>query len=140
MWYLSCREWKLEAGKPKHWYHIRYAESADGIKWKRTGIVCIDFVTRSEHAISRPCVIKENNWYKMWYSYRGKNYRIGYAESSDGLHWTRKDREAGIRVSRSGWDSKMIEYPFVFDHQGSRYLLYNGNDYGKTGIGLALLA
>jgi hypothetical protein len=75
----------------------------------------------------------------MWYSYRGKRYRIGYAESSDGLHWIRKDNETGIHVSRSGWDSKMIEYPFVFDHQGSRYLLYNGNDYGKTGIGLALL-
>jgi hypothetical protein len=34
----------------------------------------------------------------------------------------------------------MIEYPFVFDHQGRRYLLYNGNDYGKTGVGLAVLA
>ena len=76
----------------------------------------------------------------MWYSYRGKNYRIGYAESADGLHWTRKDSEAGITVSRSGWDSKMIEYPFVFDDNENRYLLYNGNDYGKTGIGLALLA
>jgi hypothetical protein len=140
MWYLSCREWKLEAGKPKHWYHIRYAESADGIRWRKTGIVCIDFLTRSEYAISRPCVIKENNGYKMWYSHRGKNYRIGYAESSDGLYWTRKDNEAGITVSRSGWDSKMIEYPFVFDHQGRRYLLYNGNDYGKTGVGLAVLA
>jgi hypothetical protein len=34
----------------------------------------------------------------------------------------------------------MIEYPFVFDHQGSRYLLYNGNNYGETGVGLALFA
>jgi predicted GH43/DUF377 family glycosyl hydrolase len=140
MWYLSCREWKMEGGKPKHWYHIRYAESPDGIQWKRTGIVCIDFASKAEYAISRPCVIKGRDGYQMWYSYRGKNYRIGYAESADGLHWTRKDSEAGITVSRSGWDSKMIEYPFVFDDNENRYLLYNGNDYGKTGIGLALLA
>jgi hypothetical protein len=33
----------------------------------------------------------------------------------------------------------MIEYPFVFDHKGQRYMLYNGNDYGKTGFGLAIL-
>ena len=33
----------------------------------------------------------------------------------------------------------MIEYPFVFDHDGSRYMLYNGNGYGKTGFGLAVL-
>ncbi|MBB5866436.1 hypothetical protein [Xanthomonas sp. 3058] len=33
----------------------------------------------------------------------------------------------------------MIEYPFVFDHAGQRYMLYNGNDYGRSGFGLAVL-
>ncbi len=33
----------------------------------------------------------------------------------------------------------MICYPFIFDHKGKRYMLYNGNDYGKTGFGLAVL-
>ncbi len=33
----------------------------------------------------------------------------------------------------------MIEYPFVFDHKCNRYMLYNGNSYGKTGFGLAVL-
>ena len=79
----------------------------------------------------------------MWYSYRGqpsiKTYRIGYAESTDGINWARMDDKAGIDVSESGWDSQMVCYPFVFDHQGERYMLYNGNDYGKTGIGLAVL-
>ena len=75
----------------------------------------------------------------MWYTYRGKSYRIGYAESSDGTHWERKDEEVGIDVSKSGWDSEMIAYSFVFDHKGKRYMLYNGNGYGKTGIGLAVL-
>jgi hypothetical protein len=47
--------------------------------------------------------------------------------------------ESGISVSESGWDSEMIEYPFVFDHNGARYMLYNGNGYGKTGFGLAVI-
>jgi hypothetical protein len=76
----------------------------------------------------------------MWYSYRGESYRIGYAESDDGVRWVRKDGEVGIDVSLDGWDSEMIEYPFVFDHGGRRYMLYNGNSYGMTGIGLAVLA
>jgi hypothetical protein len=139
MWYLSCVKWVMEAGKPKHYYNIKYAESKDGIKWTKTGIVCIDFRSKDEYAISRPCVIFENGAYKMWYSYRGKSYRIGYAESPDGIHWERKDEDVGIDVSKSGWDSEMIEYPFVFDHDGKRYMLYNGNGYGKTGIGLAVL-
>ena len=33
----------------------------------------------------------------------------------------------------------MIEYPFVFDHKGQRFMLYNGNGYGKTGFGMAVL-
>lgn len=140
MWYLSCVGWKLENGKPKHSYHIKYAESVDGICWRKTGLVCIDFISEDEYAISRPCVVKDDNIYRMWYSYRGQSYRIGYAESLDGLQWERKDREVGIDVSESGWDSEMIEYPFVFDHGTERYMLYNGNGYGQTGIGLAVLA
>jgi len=140
MWYVSCVRWELTPTQTRHLYHIKYAESQDGIHWQPTGQTCIDFKSEDEYAISRPCVLKEDGIYRMWYSYRGAAYRIGYAESGDGLHWERKDEEAGIDVSESGWDSEMIEYPFVFDHDGERYMLYNGNGYGATGIGLAVLA
>jgi hypothetical protein len=33
----------------------------------------------------------------------------------------------------------MIQYPHVFDHNGERYMLYIGNEYGKTDFGLAVL-
>jgi hypothetical protein len=140
MWYVSATNWSLENGKPKHYYHIKYAESADGIHWSREGKVCIDYKGKDEYAIARPCVIREKDTYKMWYSYRGESYRIGYAESTDGIHWERKDEEVGLGVSESGWDSEMVAYAFIFDHKGQRYMLYNGNGYGKTGIGLAVLA
>jgi hypothetical protein len=139
MWYLSCTEWLIENGTPKHKYHIKYAESLDGIEWKHRGDVAIDFKDSEEYAISRPSVMKDADRWRMWYSYRGDRYRIGYAESSDGVSWTRLDGTAGIDASPSGWDSEMIEYPFVFDHRGSRYMLYNGNDYGRSGFGLAVL-
>lgn len=138
MWYTSGVRWEIEDGKPKHYYNIKYAESKDGINWDRSGIVCIDFKSKNEYALGRPCVLKEKDSYKMWYSYRGVSYRIGFAESMDGLHWTRKDEEAGIDVSESGWDSEMIEYAFVFKHEDRRYMLYNGNSYGKTGLGYAI--
>jgi hypothetical protein len=139
MWYLSCTEWEMVNGVPKHKYHIKYAESADGINWLREGKVAIDYAQDNEHAISRPSVIHDPDGWKMWYSYRGQSYRIGYAESADGINWTRMDDRVGIDVSKTGWDSEMIEYPFVFDHDGKRYMLYNGNNYGITGFGLAVL-
>ncbi len=139
MWYLSCTGWRLTNGKPEHKYHIKYAESHDGINWKREGVVAIDFADDHEYAISRPSVIHEDGRWRMWYSYRGQSYRIGYAESEDGRKWKRLDHLVGIDVSHTGWDSEMIEYPFVFDHKSERYMLYNGNDYGRTGFGLAIL-
>lgn len=140
MWYLSCTEWKKNYHKPEHSYHIKYATSADGINWERKGIVAIDYENSNEYAISRPSVIKDDNIWKMWFSSRGGSYRIRYAESADGIKWTRYSKEkTGIDVSSNGWDSEMIEYPFVFDHKGTRYMLYNGNGFGKTGLGLAVL-
>lgn len=139
MWYLSCTGWQMREGKPEHKYHIKYAESHDGINWIREGLVAIDFANDQEYAISRPSVIHDEDRWKMWYSYRGNAYRIGYAESHDGKKWERLDAQVGIAVSSTGWDSEMIEYPFVFDHKGQRYMLYNGNGYGKTGFGLAVL-
>lgn len=143
IWYLSCTEWKQSGSEIIHNYHIKYAESDDGVNWNRKGIVAIDYIDEHEYAISVPRVIKDGKLYKMWFSSRAtKNiptYRIRYAESQDGVNWVRKDDEVGIDVSDSGWDSEMICYPYVFDHKGKRYMLYNGNGYGKTGFGLAVL-
>ena len=48
------------------------------------------------------------------------------------------DNYAGISKSKTGWDSKSIEYPSIFESNARKYMLYNGNDYGKTGIGYAI--
>lgn len=137
MWYVSCECW-LDPDLPK--YNIKYAESRDGAEWKQDGTVCIDFASPKETALARPCVLFENGVYRMWYSFKDPEigYRMGYAESGDGLKWTRMDDEAGIDVSESGWDSEMIQYPYVFNHKGRKYMLYNGNGYGKNGAGLAV--
>ena len=93
-----------------------------------------------EDSLARPCVLRDGDSYKMWFSRRGEFYRMGHAESADGWTWERKDDLAGIDVSAEGWDSESIEYPCVFELGGRRYLLYNGNGYGKTGFGLAIAA
>jgi hypothetical protein len=137
MWYVSGFKWLEEAGELHSYYHIKYAESEDGMQWQRNGVVCID-LRPGERNISRPCVVKEGDGYRMWYSYNvGQGYRIGYAESPDGYVWIRRDDEAGIEVSDAGWDSKALAYPYVINHQGTKYMFYNGNEFGKDGFGLA---
>ena len=148
-WYLSCTEWRLVNGKPEPRYHIKYAESKDGINWIRDGVIAIDYLSNEEAGIVRASVLKENGIFKMWYSYRNfddyrtnraNSYRIGYAESIDGKAWERKDSEVGIERSISGWDSQMIEYPHVVKHKSKKIMFYNGNGFGESGFGYAELA
>ncbi|OEE77718.1 hypothetical protein [Vibrio genomosp. F6] len=139
MWYVSLIKWDESL---KHYYHIKYASSVDGVNWTPEDIVCIDFISKDEYAIARPVVIKENGIFKMWFSSRSLNgddtYRIRYAESDDGLVWNRIG-DSNIQLSEDGWDSQMICYGYVFSHKGSHYMIYNGNNYGETGFGIAIL-
>jgi len=139
MWYTSGIRWETRSGELRHYYHIKYAESADGIEWQRNGRVAID-LAGEEYAIGRPWVVRDADRYRMWYSYRGASYRLGYAESVDGLTWERRDAEVGIDVGPGAWDSEMIAYGAVIDAHGARWLFYNGNGYGRTGLGLARLS
>lgn len=139
MWYGSTRTW--DAGNSEMLHTINYASSTDGQNWNREGLA-VPYQIGGAQAFSRPTVKIDADGYHMWFSYRsgsGEKYRIGYAHSSDGRIWELRLNEAGIDVSLGGWDSDMIEYPFVFIHKNQWYMLYNGNDYGRTGFGLAVL-
>ena len=140
MWYVSGTEWESIEGRPRHRYLIRYAESMDGQHWNRPGTVCLGYRDAAEYAFGRPCVILEDGRFRMWYSSRGERYRLGYAESEDGVNWVRNDAQAGLLPSAEGWDSEMVTYPMVFRHHGRLHMLYNGNGYGRSGIGLATAA
>lgn len=147
MWYVSCTKWEKINNHPEPFYNVKYAESKDGIHWQKTGRVCIDYDSFTD-GIGRPCVIFDRGIYKMFYSYRSaldyrvgreRSYRLGYAESLDGITWERKDDEVGIERSNTGWDSEMMEYCYVYEHKGTKYMLYNGNGFGRTGFGYAVL-
>lgn len=137
MWYGSNLRWGSEQRDMDH--VIKYATGTSPSTWKPSGAICIGIENPSEYAFSRPNVLREGDTWRMWYSYRGDAYRIGYAESRDGITWHRRDDEAGITVSPGEWDAQSVEYPWVFDHGGERYMLYNGDGYGRTGFGIAIL-
>lgn len=147
MWYSSFTKWELIKGKTEPFYNIKYAESPDGINWNLTGITCLDYDERTD-ALGNPYVWKENGVYKILYAFRRNinyrqdkttSYRIGYAESSDGIHWVKKEDETGIDVSAEGWDSEMIAYPNMCNENGRNILFYNGNGFGRSGFGYAIL-
>lgn len=139
MWYGTTHSWNAGNGEMLHVIHA--SSSSDGENWTRHGQVLEHRIGTSQ-AFSRPSIVRnKDGTMEMWVSFRGgptDAYRIGYARSENGKSWDWRPDEAGISASPSGWDSEMIEYPFVFEHRGERWMLYNGNGYGRTGFGLAL--
>lgn len=139
MWYGSTVTW--DAGNGEMLHVINHATSSDGQSWTFHG-QAIPHALGVAQAFSRPTVAESPDGLSMWFSYRsgtGESYRIGMAESRDGLAWDLALDRTGIDVSVDGWDSEMICYPFVFNHGDRCYMLYNGNGFGATGFGLALL-
>lgn len=142
-WYNSGLKWEKIDGEWHHHYGIHYAKSRDGIDWKCEPGMCIPFADEYEYAFGRPSVVCWGGQFHMWFAHRAtidiESYRMGYATSVDGRNWVRNDAVAGIDISEQGWDSEMICYPNVFEHKGCKYMLYNGNNYGETGFGYAVL-
>lgn len=151
MWYISGTDWKrfAEGQAPDRIYKIHHATSRDGIAWdKEEGAHIVPDRLHGDESQALPTVIGIGDRHHMYFCYRessdfrktkGRGYRIGHAWSDDLSTWTRDDDSAGIDVSTDGWDSDMLCYPHVFKCDGKAYLLYNGNEFGRRGFGIAVL-
>lgn len=138
MWYVSGLRWESEAENLKSVYHVKYAESMDGLSWDRRGVVAIDFANAKELNIARPCVVRNIGSYEAWFSHSsGDGYRIGYATSKDGRQFVRKS-ESVFLPSSAKFESEAVCHPAVVVHKGKRFMFYNGNQFGRDGVALAV--
>ena len=130
-------------GKSMPVYVLKYAESRDGKTWPKNGQTILDLSGNDEHGFGRPWVsVLQNGCYQLFYSIRRRSlgqYRLGYAESRDGIHWTRLDDEMGLDVTSGAFDSDAIMYASSITAHGDTYCFYNGNRFGKDGFAVAKL-
>lgn len=150
MWYIFGTKWErpTPTAEAERFYHIAHATSSDGIDWKRDGVAIIPKKSVNE-CQALPTVFFRAGVYHMYFCYRdafdfrqnrNNAYRLGYAWSHDLVNWTRDDDAGGLDVSAQGWDSDMMCYPNAFECDGEIYMLYNGNEFGKHGFGIARLS
>lgn len=142
MWFGTHTNWGPSGLEMTH--VLKQARSVDGLHWEQDDRVVLplnsDASDPSEFAISRPTVVLEpDGSLSMWYARRRPHYEIGFASSKDGEVWIRQDDIVRFTGKRGNWDDTERTYPCVFDYGNRRYMLYNGNGYGKTGFGIAVL-
>lgn len=150
MWYIFGTSWKRQNpnADAERFYKIAHATSTDGINWARNGKPIIHDKLPNE-CQALPTVFSSGGKHHMYFCYRNaydfrknksNSYRLGYAYSDDLISWQRDDTKSGIDITEGDWDSDMMCYPNTFECDDNIYLLYNGNEFGKYGFGLAKLA
>lgn len=151
MWYIFGTGWKRYKpdAAPDRTYKIGHATSHDGIEWvKEEARRIISDRLGPDESQALPTVISFDGRHHMFFCYResynfrnaqGRGYRIGHAWSDDLQNWTRDDESFSLKGTPGDWDSDMQCYPHIFECDEKIYLLYNGNEFGRYGFGLAEL-
>jgi hypothetical protein len=140
MWYAGGSEWVGSGSEAKPRYSLRHVWSDDGLTWPRSGHACLE-PQADELGFGRPCVRADAETLHMWYSLRtvARGYDLGYATSSDGLTWQRRDDQAGLERGPIGsWDADMVGLGCLLEVGSAVLMFYNGNGYGATGFGVAV--
>lgn len=147
-YYLSCRQWREHEGRMEPMYDIKIATSENLIDWTPLNQSAV-LLENKEGGISKASVIKFGEEYFLWFAVRNavdyrynpvNSYRIKCAKSVDLVHWQRTD-ELGLDIDiQSTWENTMVEYPHVITFQNQLYMFYNGNGFGETGFGYAILS
>lgn len=146
--YIAGTKWFMHEGRAEIIYKLRMAHSPDGIHWTRLKKNIIADRLGEDEAQACGDIIFKNGIYHMFFCYRqatnfrfakDRTYRIGYARSTDMIHWQRQDEKIGFDISPDGWDSDMVAYPHVIEVDGKIYMFYLGNEVGRRGFGVAEL-
>lgn len=151
MWYIFGTGWKRynKYSEPDRIYKISHAISNNGIDWvKEEGRKIIPDLIGPDESQALPTVIDYDGLYHMYFCYREsfdfrktkeRGYRIGHAWSKDLKNWVRDDENPLLEDTEKQWDSEMQCYPHVFKLDEKVFMLYNGNEFGRYGFGLAEL-
>jgi hypothetical protein len=150
MWYIYGQRWirASESAAPDRVYKIAHATSTDGIDWVKSQRDVIPDRIDVDECQALPTVLFHEGRFHMAFCYRHatdfrrnveRGYRLGHATSTDLIHWQRDDAPVLPMGAAGEWDSEMQCYPHLVRVDQATYLLYNGNEFGRFGFGLARL-
>lgn len=151
MWYIYGQRWirTLDDVPPDRVYKIAHATSPDGIEWTPSHRLVIPDVIDADECQALPTVARHDGRFHMVFCYRhatdfrrnpARAYRLGHATSTDLIHWQRQGANVLPMGAAGEWDSEMQCYPHLMHIDRHLHLLYNGNEFGRHGFGVARLA
>ena len=135
LYYTSFKEWNLRGGVPVHEYSIRKRVTSDPLNWSSESVeIKLDVDNRLKN-ICKPTFLEE----KMFFCARPTDgdYSIFYATLDD-------ERATLFQVNELHIDPKSVidqddvgqAYPTGITDGNKQFIIYSGNNYGKSGLGV----
>jgi len=145
MYYLGVNQWIDSLDKKDATYEIRIGTSTNGIDWVRDNTKALSLKNKQGGHYPFSVLKFENKFYGFYSSRNRLNfrenpsdaYKINLAESPNGLDW-KMVKNINIQRTDDTYDNIMQAYPSVIKFQDSILLFYNGNNFGKNGIEIAI--
>jgi hypothetical protein len=148
MWYGSATRWEATAGRLEASYTIRRTVSADGLVWSAATTLAV--ASDDPHVVgaTRPWIARDGDRSRVWFSRRGTDFRSGGSGAYAIVHapladdGTRADGPIEPVVFENppqpgDWDGQMQAYPCVMPLGDDLVMFYNGNHFGRAGLGWA---
>lgn len=120
--------WYTEPGR--YPWQIRHASSTDGLSWKVTEEPVLKISQSWEHDLQiYPCVLMVDGVYLMWYaSYLDAEHLttgIGFAASTDGIHWHKHPDNPILRPDpERAWESLYVSSHSVMQLDDGRFRIW----------------
>jgi hypothetical protein len=133
LFYCTYEEYGVPPKGESYSYKVKFAPE---VGYPRSSPLLPHLAT--DQAQSRPTIALVGDVYRMFLSVKGNRYRIACSESRDGKVWKWSSDEWSLWPLGSGGEVEEVAYSYVFWHQGSLKMLYNGDRHGETGFGVAV--
>ena len=145
LFYSSCDEWRVISNSNEPIYNIKLATSVDLREWNFQknqiirkgddigGAVNFSIVNINQFFIAFSSIRKMTD-YRI---NKNSAYKIRSFQSKDLYNWDPLDIEYEDDSLESNWDNIMRCYPSAILHDNTIFIFFNGNGFGKSGIGLA---
>lgn len=140
-WISRGRGWQDIDGRLYPQYDCWTLTSADGLHFDNGAAVPIIAPNDDEYRIGRPRATRldDGGWeLRATSDTLSKQYESFRFTSLDGINFTRSAEVELPRGPAGEWDDQMTCYPaHHVTPSGDKFLFYNGNDMGRTGVGVA---
>jgi hypothetical protein len=136
IWYGTTRTWDAGNGEMLHTLERSHLDHYGAIT--KTQAV-VPYQLGEAQAFSRPSLINAGGVTLFSYSFRGNQNKYQIAvRTMEAIGESVEFGEPSVfSPGQIAWENEMVEYPYMVQYQGKIFMLYNGNSFGKSGIGLA---